>query len=110
MSRIVMSRMEWYVFLLRENDKNNSLGSDVEIVSSAIWFETEIYVLNESEWQKFSHKGFNPKRGKNISSPLNIYLHNDCSHYEQIVSVISRKESENIACASGQHYIQRCKK
>ena len=65
-------------------------GSDVDLFSSAIWLETDIFVFKDKEWEKFSHKGFNPKRGKNVSSSLNIHLHNDCYHYEPIVSVTAK--------------------
>ena len=39
-------------------------GTDVELFCAAIWLKTDIYVLKDDEWQRFSHKGFNSKRGR----------------------------------------------
>ena len=64
-------------------------GSDVELFCAAIWLEVDIYVLLDQTWQKFSFMGFNPKRGRNVSSPNSIYLENRFDHYEPVVSVTS---------------------
>ena len=65
-------------------------GGDVELFCAAIWLKIDVLVLKEEEWQKFSLMGFNPKRGKNISSSSNIYLENKYQHYEPIISVICK--------------------
>ena len=52
----------------------------VELFCAAIWLEVDIYVLLDQTWQKFSFMGFNPKRGRNVSSPNSIYLENRFDH------------------------------
>ena len=69
-------------------------GGDVEIFSTAIWLETDIFTFIDDTWNKFSYKGFNPKKGRNIPSKFGIYIENSCFHYEPIVSVIRKGYSK----------------
>ena len=79
-------------YLARNNTIMSTVwGGDVELFSMAIWLQTDVYVYINDGWDKFSFKGFNPKVGRNIASSQAIYLRNEASHYEPIVSVV-RKE------------------
>ena len=51
-------------------------GSDVELFCPSVWLEVDNYVLFDQTWQKLSFIGFNPKRGRKVSSPNSIYLEN----------------------------------
>ena len=77
--------------------RNNTImatvwGSDVELFSLAIWLLTYIYVYINDGWDRFSFKGFNTKAGRNIASSQAIYLRNEASRYEPVISVV-RKET-----------------
>ena len=65
-------------------------GSDVELFSIAIWLQTDVFVYINGSWNKYSFKGFNPKKGRNISSNQAIYLGNEAAHYEPIITVIRK--------------------
>ena len=76
-------------YISERNINAESMGQRCRIICAAIWLEVDIYVLIDQTWQKFYFMGFNPKRGKNVSSPNNIYLENRLDHYETVVSVAS---------------------
>ena len=65
-------------------------GSDVELLSIAIWLQTDVFVYINGSWNKYSFKGFNPEKGRNISSNQAIYLGNEAAHYEPIITVIRK--------------------
>ena len=69
-------------------------GSDVEIFCMAIWLKTDVFVYINNTWDKFSFKGFNPKVGRNNPSDQAIYLGNEASHYEPIISVVRKEMSK----------------
>ena len=81
---------------IRQNNIMSSTvwGTDVEIFSAAIWLETDIFILIDDTCNIFSHKGFHPKKGRNIPSKLGIYIENSCLHYEPIASVIRKGYSK----------------
>ena len=59
---------------IRQNNMSSTVwGSDVEIFSAAIWLETDIFIFIDDIWNIFSHKGFRPKKGRNIPTKLGIY-------------------------------------
>ena len=70
--------------------------SDVEIFCMAIWLKTDVFVYINNTWDKFSFKGFNPKVGRNNPSDQAIYLGNEASHYEPIISVVRKDMSNSI--------------
>ena len=82
-------------YILEKNIMSSTVwGGDVEIFSAAIWLETDIFTFIDDTWNKFSYKGFNPKKGRNIPSKFGIYIENSCLHYEPIVSVIRKGYSK----------------